>query len=159
MNNHYGIVSLYCVYSPLKSEAAFFQKSLLWGNKNFSDNFVGGEGGYSKCVESFIDEFSPNRWNIHLKIKPWPFCWIELLKNLCLRLIVKRFQRLRHAEFLLILPLVWGIDILFEELTPETGRWISKTPFPLCLCGGNFIQSPSTFLISLVVSRTLMSWF
>ena len=61
MNNHYGIVSLYCVYSPLKSEAAFFQKSLLWGNKNFSDNFVGGEGGYSKCVESFIDEFSPNR--------------------------------------------------------------------------------------------------
>ena len=30
------------------------------GEQNFSNNFVGGRGGYSKCVESFINEFSPN---------------------------------------------------------------------------------------------------
>ena len=29
--------------------------------QKFSNNFVGGEGGgHSKCMESFIDEFSPN---------------------------------------------------------------------------------------------------
>ena len=45
MNNHYGIVSLYCVYSPLKSEVAFFQKSILWGNKIFPTILWGGGGG------------------------------------------------------------------------------------------------------------------
>ena len=28
-----------------------------------------------------------------------------------------------------MLILIWGIDILFEKLTPEIGGWIWKAPF------------------------------
>ena len=41
-----------------------------------------------------------------------------------------------------MLTLNCGIEILFEKLTPETGEWIGKTLFALCLLGWGFYAKP-----------------
>ena len=63
---------------------------------------------------------------MHLKINPYQS--IEILKDLSFSLMVKRLQRLSQVDFSLSLTLTWIIDILFEKLTPQVGRWIWKTP-------------------------------
>ena len=57
----------------------------------------------------------------------------------------------------LMLSLTCSIDVLFEKLTPEIGGW--KTYFAHYDFGdGDFMESLSSFLISLVVTFTLMPW-
>ena len=60
----------------------------------------------------------------------------------------------------LMLTLTWGTDILFDKIRPETGGINLKNS--LCTMppssGRDFMQSLSSFLIYLVVIRTLMAW-
>ena len=44
--------------------------------------------------------------------------------------------------------LTWGIDILFEKLTPETEEWVWKTLFTLCLWEWKF-HTKLVFILSI----------
>ena len=48
-----------------------------------------------------------------------------------------------QVQFPFMLTLTRGIDILFEKLTPETGGWIWKAPFGLCVWGWGFHANPA----------------
>ena len=49
-----------------------------------------------------------------------------------------------------MVSLAWGIDILFANLTPEQGDDFEKHPFHYVAGGGDFLESFSSFSISLV---------
>ena len=114
----------------------FFRKN-LFRRTNFWENVWGDcskwwgliirsrQGGrnFTKCIFQWSEHcksetFSQTWWDSHLK-KSLDHS-IELWKDLPLRLIVKRFQRLCHV--------MCGINILFETLTPEIGGLIWKSP-------------------------------
>ena len=71
----------------------------------------------------------------------------------------KGFQKFLSCSISLMLTLTWGTDILFDKFRSETGGLNLKNT--LCTMpsslGWDFMQSLSSFLISLVVIRTLMS--
>ena len=101
---------------------------------------------------SFTNTFFSNHFSffqslrdIHLKIKSWPKLW----EYLYLKLIVKRFQRLCNLQ-----P---DLDI-FVKLTVIVDC-IRKTP-PAHYASGveDFMQSLPSFVISWMVTCTLMPW-
>ena len=71
----------------------------------------------------------------------------ELRKDLSLRLIVERFQILSHIQFPLKLTLTWVVYVLFTK-TPSVHNALGVE---------DFMQSLHSFLISLLVTCTLMS--
>ena len=87
--------------------------------------------------------------HIHLKINSWPVYRIK--EGFILEEIIRRFERLCHDH-----P---DFDILFGKLAGQIGVWIWKTIFPHYASRvGDFMQSQTSFLISLVVTCILMSW-
>ena len=58
----------------------------------------------------------------------------------------------------LMLTLTWGVNILFEKLTPEVGVsiWKKKSLAHYASRGVDFMQSLSSFWISLMMTWTLM---
>ena len=107
------------------------------------------------CQEwgSFTNTFFSNHFSffqswreIQLKIKSWPKLW----KYLYLKLIGTRFQRLCHVQ-----P---DLDT-FVKLAVQIGDCIRKTPSAHCGSGiGDFMQSHPSFVISWMVTCTLMPW-
>ena len=116
---------------------------------------------------SFINAFASN-WNtVNLKIFPnhgGIFTWrwwsldhsIELWKDLFLKLIVKRGQRLCRVQFSSCDPelgywyIIWTVNTRKRELN------LKNTLCILSLWGRNFLQH--LFWISLVVTCLLMPW-
>ena len=167
--------ALFKVWDYFFSKRSFSWKDIFWGGRG---GIYGGWLFYFRGTShqilpsrdgSFINAFSSSLDTVYLKIfasHVGIFTWsqspdhsTELWKDLYLMVIVKRVQRLCHAQF----PACWlwpGILIYcFETLTPEIGVWIWKAPFVHYTCGGgDFMQNLSTSLISLVVNCSLMLW-
>ena len=104
-------------------------------------------------IRSFQGEGESHKWKKHFPVIQalQIFIWrlnldhsIHLWKDLSLSLIVKRFQKLLCSVSLRS-TLTWCVDILFEKSTPETGEWIWKTSFALCLWGWGFHAKPVFF--------------
>ena len=57
-----------------------------------------------------------------------------------------------------ILSLTWVIDILFEKVSPEIGFEIEIHFLHTASRSEDFMQCLSSFLMSLVVTCTLMPW-
>ena len=105
-----------------------------------------GRGSFANTFFSNHFLFFQSRRDIHLKIKLRPKLW----KYLYLRLIVKKFQKLCHVQ-----P---DLDI-FVKLTVQIGDCIKKnTLCTLCLRVVDFIQSLPSFVVSRIVTCTLMPW-
>ena len=58
-------------------------------------------------------------------------------------LIVKKSQKVVSCSIFFVLTHTWGIDILLEKLTPETGGWIWETSFlhEYAFVGRDFMES------------------
>ena len=121
--------------------------SVLHGGTN--GHIMPGEGA------SFTNAFPSNLNTVNLKIFPnhvgWksvlkikPCQYIELWKDLSLWLTVKKFQRLCHVQF----PSCWAWHHKYRGLNLTQAHYASRV--------GYFMQSLSSFLISLVVTFTLM---
>ena len=104
------------------------------------------------------DQIMQPWWDIHFKVKLWPFYWI--MEGFILEVNGWVVSKVMSCLVSLMLTLTWSIDILSKKLTPEIGGWILKTPFAHHVSGGgDFMQIRSSFLISLVVTCTFMPWF
>ena len=54
-----------------------------------------------------------------MQIKPSPFC--RIMEGLILEVNSREVSKVVSCSVSLMLTLTWGIDILFEKLTPEIG--------------------------------------
>ena len=96
----------------------------LWGvvlHAGASDQIMSREEGqFHKCIFNYcehfkFENFQQTQWDIHLKMRICPSYRI--------------MERFLPCSVSLMLSLTWGIDILFQKLTLETGRWILRTLF------------------------------
>ena len=103
-----------------------------------------------------INAFSSNLnlLNLHLKITPYPF--YKIMKRFFLKVNSLKVSKVASYSVSPMLTLTWGIDILFEKLTPEKGDGFENHPLHYVSRGGNFMQSLSSFLIRLVMISILM---
>ena len=106
-----------------------------------------GGGGVSQMIIAFSSNM--NTVNLHLNIKPWS-CY-KIMKGFLLKANSLDISKVVSRSVSLILTLTWDTDILIEKLRPETGGWISKILFALCLPDRRFHAKSVFILISLVV--------
>ena len=81
-----------------------------------------------------------NTVNLHLNIKHRPFQ--EIMKVFIPKVNISENSKIVPCSVSVMLTLTWGIDILFEKLTPETGGSSCKIPFALCIWGRGFHVKP-----------------
>ena len=159
--------------SPLWSMGDVFSKKDFHGDKLFqvnlwrvvlhggtNDQIMPRGGEFHKYIfqqseHCKSENFPKSWWDIHLKIKPWPFH--RIMEGFILKVYSWVVSKVVSCSIYFMLTLNWGINILFEKLTPEIGGWIREISFAHYASGkGDFMQSLSSFLISLVVTCTLM---
>ena len=79
------------------------------------------------------------------------------MKGFILKVNSYEISKVLSCSVSLMLTLTWGIDILLRKLTSESkGMNLENALCTLSLGRGDFMQSVSSFLISLVVIRKLM---
>ena len=94
----------------------------------------------------------------YLKIKSWPV--YRIMEEFIFKFIMWEVSKVESHSVFLMFTLTWGIDLLFEKLTPQIRGWIWKTLSAYYDAGvGEFMESLNSLLISLLVlTCTLVSW-
>ena len=138
-NSTGNLLEYTCKLLPESVGGLISKKRFSWGTNLFGKTygwlFYMGEPMIALCQEirSFTNTFSSNLNTINPKIFP---------KHGGIRFIFD-FSNVVSSSVSLMLTLSWGIDILFENLTPEIGGWIWKTHFAYSASGWwRFITKP-----------------